>query len=256
LRVVSWNLLHGGGARIPALVGALLAHEPDLCVLAEARSSRLGEVLEPLSEAGFLHHAATVMPARKNGVVVVSRSPITVHPPPPGEMYARRWVDIETSGGIRVVACHVPPKISIGVEQKLAFWQTLLGFAGSHLDEPAMIVGDLNTGAPYVDEHRATLYCAEQFAELDELGWVDAWRRFHGPSRKEWSWGSPTRPAYGYRLDHVFCTPVLAERLEGCRYSHEERHRRLSDHSIMITDVSGCADSPSRVSRPGLRSRP
>ena len=177
------------------------------------------------------------MPARKNGVIVVSRSPFTVHAPPPGQMYARRWLDLEMSGGLRLVACHVPPKISIGIEQKLASWHTLLGFAASHLDEPAMIVGDLNTGAPYVDEHRATLYCADEFAELSALGWVDAWRRFHGSMRKEWSWASPTRSTYGYRLDHVFCTPVLAKRLEGCRYSHEERHRRLSDHSIMITDV-------------------
>jgi hypothetical protein len=43
-----------------------------------------------MSEAGFPHIAATVMPARKNGVAVLSRTPFSVSPPPSGEIYGRR----------------------------------------------------------------------------------------------------------------------------------------------------------------------
>jgi exodeoxyribonuclease-3 len=127
--------------------------------------------------------------------------------------------------------------MSIGVQQKAAFWSTLLAYASQALDRPALIVGDLNTGAPYRDEHRATLYCADQFAELETLGWIDAWRHFHGPTRKEWSWVYPKRRTYGYRLDHAFCTPALVERLTSCRYSHREREARLSDHSLLLLDL-------------------
>jgi exonuclease III len=153
-------------------------------------------------------------------------------------MYAQRWLTLELRG-MELVACHIPPKISIGVERKRAFWQTLLDYARSAATRPAMIVGDLNTGAPYRDEHRATLYCAEQFQELSGSGgWIDAWRWFHGPTRKEWSWAYPRRPSYGYRLDHAFCSPPLAGRLRACRYSHEERRAGISDHSILLVDLA------------------
>jgi exonuclease III len=83
----------------------------------------------------------------------------------------------------------------------------------------------------------ATLYSADQFQQLEALGWIDAWRRFHGPTKKEWSWVYPRWRAYGYRLDHAFVTPALGERLAACRYSHEEREARISDHSILIVDL-------------------
>ena len=48
----------------------------------------------------------------------------------------------------------------------------------------------------------------------------------------------PRRRTYGYRLDHAFCTPPLAERLVACRYSHAEREAGVSDHSVMLIDLA------------------
>jgi exodeoxyribonuclease III len=238
LRVVAWNLLHGGGRRIPQLVAAALEHGPDVCVLAESRVERAGEVLERLAAGGLVHTAVTDSPPRKNGILVASRHPFARLPPPPGPGYAQRWIALDLPGAdLRLAAVHVPPKISIGVDAKAAFWDTLLAFARAERDRPALIVGDLNTGAPYRDEHRATLYCADKFLELEPLGWVDAWRRFHGPRKKEWTWASPRRPSYGYRLDHAFASPPLAERLLDCRYSHAERLAGVSDHSILVVEL-------------------
>jgi exodeoxyribonuclease III len=238
MRLLIWNLLHGGGRRVPALVDAAAAHEPDVCVLAESRSTTVARVTELFAEHGFDRHLSSPAPPRKNGVLVVGRSALEPRPPPRGALYEQRWVEADLpEHGFTLVACHVPPKISIGVEQKAAFWSVLLARAQALLGHPAMIAGDLNTGAPYRDEHRATLYCAEQFERLTDLGWVDAWRRFHGPARKEWSWVYPRRRTYGYRLDHALCTPLLAERLAACRYSHAEREAGLSDHSLMLVDL-------------------
>jgi exodeoxyribonuclease III len=250
LRVVAWNLLHGGGRRIPQLADAALAHEPDVCVLAESRAERAGEVLERLAAGGLVHTAVTDSPPRKNGILVAARHPFERLPPPAGPAYAQRWIALDLAGAdLRVAAVHVPPKISIGVDAKAAFWDALLDFARAERDRPALIVGDLNTGAPFRDEHRATLYCADKFLELEPLGWVDAWRRFHGPARKEWTWASPRRPSYGYRLDHAFASPPLAERLLDCRYSHAERLKGISDHSILILEVAG--GPPNRRTRRG-----
>lgn len=238
VRVLLWNLLHGGGKRVPDLVDAALAHQPDVCVLTESRARTNRDVAERFTRAGLEHHAASQTPPRKNGVLVVSRSRLAVRPSPDGEPYAQRWVEVDLpDNGLELVACHVPPKISIGVEQKAAFWSTLLEYAAAALKRSAMIIGDLNTGAPYRDEHRATLYCSDQFVQLEELGWIDAWRRFHGADAKEWSWVYPRRRTYGYRLDHAFCTPPLANRLTSCRYSHVERRPGLSDHSILLVEL-------------------
>jgi exonuclease III len=236
VRILAWNLLHGGGRRITGLAEAIVRHDADLCVLAESRRGRDRELLLLLEPHGYGNHVSTPVAERRNGVLVASRLRLAASPAPAGELYAQRWLTLQVDG-IELVACHVPPKISIGVERKQAFWDTLLGYARAHLADPAMIVGDLNTGAPYRDEHRATLYAADRFEELSRLGWVDAWRRFHGPTQKEWSWAYPRRPGYGYRLDHAFCAPRLADGLRSCRYSHDERHARLSDHSILLVDV-------------------
>jgi exodeoxyribonuclease-3 len=237
-RLVLWNLLHGGGKRVPALVDAAMAYRPDICVLTESRLTTNDQITTLGANLGLTHHLASTTPPRKNGVLIMSRTTLCRHAPPVGALYQQRWIEATLpEQGFHVIACHVPPKISIGVNQKTAFWSVLLRRAERLLHEPAMIVGDLNTGAHYRDEHRATLYCADQFERLGALGWIDAWREFHGPNRKEWSWVYPRRRTYGYRLDHAFCTPPLAKRLVGCRYSHDERESGLSDHSLMIVDL-------------------
>jgi exodeoxyribonuclease-3 len=239
VRVLAWNFLHGGGKRIPALAGAVLAHEPDVCVMAESRAGGWQRFAELLAPHGYTHVVATRAAAGKNGVLVAARTPFDVLPAPPGAMYDQRWLRLHVpQHRLTLLACHVPPKISIGVDAKRAFWNTLLEHAAAALDGSEMIVGDLNTGAPYRDEHRATLYCAEEFTQLEALGWIDAWRHFHGPTKKEWSWVYPRRRSYGYRLDHAFVTPALAGRLAGCRYSHDEREARISDHSILLVDLA------------------
>jgi exonuclease III len=239
LRIVAWNLLHGGGRRIPRLVDALLAHAPDVCVLAESRVERVGEVLGLLAAGGLGHTAATESPPGKNGILVASRRPFERAPSPSGPGYAQRWLPLDLpDAALRLAAVHVPPKVSIGVDAKAAFWDALLGFARAERERPALIVGDLNTGAPFRDEHRATLYCADKFLHLERLGWVDAWRRFHGPTKKEWTWASPRRPSYGFRLDHAFASPPLAPRIVDCCYSHAERLAGISDHSVLIVDVA------------------
>jgi hypothetical protein len=48
VRLVAWNLLHGGGERIPRLVDALVSHEPDM---AGSRGARMPQLRMLMSEA-------------------------------------------------------------------------------------------------------------------------------------------------------------------------------------------------------------
>src|SRR4051812_20224675 len=144
MRILAWNLLHGGGKRIPGLADAIIAHM-DMCVLSESRIGPDARLIELLASHGLVYHASTRMPRGKNGVLVVSRSEVIPRPPPSGAIYQQRWLELALpEHGFQLVACHMPPKISIGVEQRSAFWSTLLEYAAHSVDRPAMIIGDLN----------------------------------------------------------------------------------------------------------------
>src|ERR1039458_7385093 len=92
---------------------------------------------------------------------------------------------------------------------KTRFWDALLAAAEARISEPLLFVGDFNTGMPLVDEAGSTFVCAEHFARLAALGWIDVWRHFHGGAT-EYTWYSQPKggaPANGFRLDHAFATP-------------------------------------------------
>jgi hypothetical protein len=54
VRLLVWNIRHGGGERIPRILGVLDEHRPDVVVLTEFRNNRRGEVIrEWLANEGF-----------------------------------------------------------------------------------------------------------------------------------------------------------------------------------------------------------
>jgi exonuclease III len=74
---------------------------------------------------------------------------------------------------------------------------------------------------------------------MTKLGWIDLWRTFN-TNGTEYTWYSRLKggePGNGFRLDHAFASPVLATRVRACRYSHNEREQRTSDHSILLVDI-------------------
>jgi hypothetical protein len=184
VRLVAWNLLHGGGARVAAIAAELLRHDADVLVLSEYRSARGAELAALLRAGGYEAVVTTDPPPRVNGLAVLAREPVARCPAPPGALTAQRWLEVDLPGReLAVAAVHVPPVISVGEEAKQAFWDLLLAWAAAHQAEPVLLVGDLNTGAPGLDERGATLYCAPSFLALGASGWVVARRHFHGDRR-------------------------------------------------------------------------
>lgn len=45
-------------------------------------------------------------------------------------------------------------------------------------------------------------------------------------------------PPSKWRIDHAFVSPPLAASVRDCHYSHTERERNLSDHSMLIIELA------------------
>lgn len=240
MRVLTWNIRHGGGRRLPGIIGALRHHDPDVLVLTEYR---VGLGLEAaLAEAGWRHQIGTNPPARANGVLVAAHHVLELVPPgPEAPQLQERFVEVRLPGvGLRLTAVHIPTqgdrrgKPDSERWDKRSFWLALLAVARGRIDDAHVIIGDYNTGSNTHDAQGMPFTCSEQLAELEAMGWVDAWCRRH-PDEPDFTWFSSK--GNGFRVDHGHLSPDLAARLVGAFHSHHEREQGLSDHASLTVDL-------------------
>jgi exodeoxyribonuclease-3 len=245
MKILSWNIQHGGGTRDVRIVSAIANHNPDIIALTEFRARPGLTLCQAFAANGWPHIASSSPAGIDNGICVLSRMPLHCDRPstaPPEN--AVRWLDIDLPGqgfgfGVVHIMTNSPGAKDPEGAAKTRFWEALLAAAEARLAEPLLFIGDFNTGIPLVDEVGSTFLCADHFKRLSSLGWIDVWRHFHGAST-EYTWYSLPRggcPASGFRLDHAFATPSLMPRIMGCRYSHVEREQKVSDHSVMILEI-------------------
>ena len=235
LRTFALNLRSGGAPRVGALAAALAAHDPDLVVLGEAHPTGHAQVVLDALRAVGLGHRLTAegdTPRYPSAVAIASRTALEgARQPLPAGPNRQRLLEARV-GDVLVGGAYFPLK-----RPKVAFWrEEFLPYAESRVGEPAVLLGDWNSGRPYLDEAGATLYAAREFAELSEMGWVDAWRSTH-PDAREFTWFSAPPHRNGFRLDHAFLSPSLAPRLLGARYDHATREGGATDHSALVVDL-------------------
>lgn len=246
MRLLSWNIQHGGGKRLARIADAIVSHRPDAVALTEFRTAPGVALIEAFKDRGYWYAESTNPAAGDNGVAVISRTPIVRKPSSfvPAENLVQ-WLDVELPEhgfglGVMHILCSMPgSKDRVPGEAKIRFWNAVLEAAEARLHEPFLFVGDWNTGAHRVDEKGKTFVCADHFGKLSAMGWTDLWRR-HNPGNTEFTWYSKFKGgarANGFRLDHAFATPSLLTRVGACRYSHAERDAAASDHSLMVVDL-------------------
>jgi exonuclease III len=96
-----------------------------------------------------------------------------------------------------------------------------------------VLIGDFNTGATGTD-CPVRVPCADAFEHFSTLGWVDAWRRCN-LAESDFSYVHHADGATSnWRIDHAFVSPPLAQYVRRCWYSHTERERWASDHSMLL----------------------
>jgi len=240
MKLLCWNIQHGGGPRRARIVEEITAYDPDAIALTAFRA-KPGEALRAdLRERGWDFCETTEPKGNSNGIAVFSRTPMRTRPcpAPPGE--STRWLDVDfPEFGFGLGVLHIMAAGSASKNlAKVQFWDALLAAATSRLHEPSLLVGDWNTGVHRLDEPGKTFVCDGHFAKLSTVGWTDLWRHRHpGATEFTWYWTVRGVRGNGFRVDHAFATPNLLPRVRECRYSHAERDAGISDHSLVIVEI-------------------
>ena len=239
MRVVVWNILHGGGKRIAEIALALLEHQPDLVVLSEFRSVRGGPLRAVLADHGLGHQLASEVLPPRNGMLVACKHPIAATDPAPPGVGIGRWLAVTISPAdgtppVEFLAAHVPDDSR--PSDKAAHWQHIVRWARPRTAGHAVVAGDFNTGRHFVDEEGATFGCTEHLGTLVTLGFTDAWRHRNPPlaGKPEITWKSSI--SGGFRIDAAFLSRALLERLREVKHAHAPRETGVSDHSLLVVD--------------------
>jgi exonuclease III len=238
MRLLCWNIQHGGGARRARIVEEITAYDPDVIALTAFRATPGKALEDDLRERGWEYCETSAPAEKRNGIAVFSRS-VMRRMPPRGD----RWLDVEfPEFGFGMSVLHVmaagSARSSPATIAKVRFWEAILAAAQTRVDRPFLMVGDWNTGTHRLDETGSTFVCDEHFAQLSATGWTDLWRHFHpGTTEFTWYWTANGVRGNGFRVDHAFGTPGLLPRVRDCRYSHAERDAGISDHSLVLVEI-------------------
>lgn len=219
------NIRHGGKKHADALSARLLGYEAHILVITEFRGNDAGDALvSRLEREGYVSSHCSPGPGR-NAILVASRRPI-----------ARSWALDEGLDAERLWCVEIEGNVICSVlfpnkEEKQPYWRAVIEAA--RRGGVDLFIGDFNTGNNALDKDPKGIpfINADMPRRLIDCGYVDLWRSGH-PGVREYTWYSHTKN--GFRLDHAFAVPLLAERVTACEFDHEPRLRGETDHSALL----------------------
>ena len=236
LRILSWNILHGGGTRCEQILAAIRAHDPDIVSLQEFRHGNSKQVLlDGLKTLGLdTVCAPETSSARDNSLIIATRLPMQADAFPDNTgkpaKAIRASIEVSPMIDLNLIAVHFPQK-----KAQIPLFNALLELPDSWRDGHSLLMGDFNCGIPLVDSETKTFYATRLFQQLLSDGWHDAWRERH-PDAREFTWIS-TAKSNGFRYDHALASSSMNELILDVRYDHTVREDKASDHSLLLIDV-------------------
>jgi exodeoxyribonuclease-3 len=242
LTVCTWNV-NSVRLRLPQVERLLEARAPDVLCLQETKCTDAHFPAEAFAALGYGHQAVHGMKGY-NGVAILSRRPLRA-------VATQSWcaredcrhvlatVDDDGLGPVEIHNLYVPaggdvPDVEANPKfaHKLRFLTDLTDWflATRGRGDPLVLVGDLNVAPLPTDVYdhkrlrRVITHTPIEVEHLERLrsslDWVDVGRRFVPPDQMLFTWwsyrqrGADWRVANrGRRLDHVWVTPALEDRL-------------------------------------------
>ena len=235
MKILSWNILAGGGRRADDIVKTISGHAPDIIALKEfRRGSAEDEIVAGLKKSGlkFIHIPETE--GKENTILIASKygfdaGPFLPEPNNPLHLL-EAYFSAEILGfELSLIAVHFPQK-----KAQIPLFEALKNDSQSLLKTNALIIGDMNCGIPYIDSDSKTFVATQYYQDLLQAGWMDAWRSRNKEAR-EFSWVSP-RSGNRFRYDHCLATQSINDMISAVEYDHAPRLKKHSDHSLIILD--------------------
>ncbi|MGH6990231.1 MAG: exodeoxyribonuclease III [Stellaceae bacterium] len=258
MTIATWNI-NSVRLRVEMVKRFLAEADPDVLCLQETKTPDEHFPRDAFAAAGYEHQLVHGMKAY-NGVAVISRLPFASHG-------TRDWCEradcrhghVMLANGIELHDLYVPaggdvpdPDENRKFAHKLRFLDEVTGWFEAARDRslPMVLVGDLNI-APLENDvwsHKQLLkvvsHTPVEIGRLEKLrqaaGFIDAVRHFVPASEKLYSWWSYRNNDWaksdrGRRLDHIWVTPALEDRLLGATIHREARGWDLaSDHVPVV----------------------
>jgi len=256
MKVATWNV-NSIRARRQHVVDWLDAAQPDVLCLQELKVTDADFPYDDIRDCGY--EAAVYGQKTYNGVAILSRHPITDVVQGLGDDEddpQARLISAEVNG-VTVVSAYFPNGSEVGsdkYEYKLRWMARLRKTLARRFDpttDQLALCGDFNV-APWDDDigrlgewRSSVLACdpvRDALNQVADFGLRDVVRPFH-PTGGVFSWwdyrGRGFERGNGLRIDHIYCTPQLAERTIGAVVDREERGRKSpSDHAPVVVELA------------------
>lgn len=261
MRIVTWNI-NSVRLRMPIVKQLTEEASPDVVCLQETKVDDSKFPFDEVRALGYEHVAINGIKGY-NGVCILSKHPL--------ENVGRhdwtgkadgRHIFATLPNGIEVHSLYVPaggdePDRSINDKfgHKLDFVDEMAAWFKANRDpkQPIAVVGDLNIAPLEHDvwSHKQLLKVVshtpievEKFtAAQNAFGWVDCMRAFVDPEEKLYTWWSYRARDWraadkGRRLDHIWATPPLAERVKAMSVLKDARGwEKPSDHVPVVFEI-------------------
>ncbi len=236
MKIVTWNIRIGGSkSSFDVIINYLNEHHSDIIILTEFYNNEKREAIKKgLFASGYVWQ--NVISGFQGGDSILIASKLYFEDVTDSSDYhipSERWVEIHlTEEDIYILAAYIPSYLTRQHDRDV-FWSELLSYAEKNKDKRTVIIGDYNVS--FLDENQGPpASCFENLASLNKLGWTDSWRYTH-KGRTQSDWNNPDED--GFRIDHAFVSPPLAEHLVNCSFSHEGNLLQLSSHSVLAVEI-------------------
>jgi len=243
VRLLTYNIQHGGRGRERAIAAMIRAAEPDLVLLQEARFP--DQVNRIADLAGLSQFGAR----RGESLAFISRTPVTSarwHKP---RVSRHAFLEVAPAGtSWRVFGVHLSAVHAAWTEQRRLFeLRALLRTIAAHQHGPHVLAGDFNTLAPgeLLDPRklparlRALVWLSggrvrwKTIQAVLDAGYRDGFRQAHpdvvGSTFPTWD--------PHIRLDYLFVPAAYVERVTECRVVEGAQAREASDHFPLMSDL-------------------
>jgi exodeoxyribonuclease-3 len=246
LRALSLNIGAAAPERAKAILAWLRRRTEDVLVLTEtSRGEGTGLLLDGLQARGY--RVFSTVRTRDRGVAVATRVPVhqTLEDHLPVTLpWRAAGVVLDTRPRVALIGVYVPSRdrTAAKVARKEAFLASLLDSVRGltpGLRGRLLLAGDYNTVAR---DHTPRLpgFFPYEYAfheQLEALGLTSAHELAPAVAQPH-SWIG--RTGNGYLYDYVHVGAKLATSIERCRYLHQPRERRLTDHAAVAVSLRLC----------------